>query len=138
MYNLPITFLFFSRSLVSVTPRSGMHYTWNQKGLAKGESLSIYDHQLNRQTREKYQVGITINEGRFASVKICKGKMDEKEYLLRVISKANVFWHDDLILKEIRIMTKLRHQNIMQVVDQWESSDEMCLVMEQIEVTQFI
>ena len=111
-----------------------MHYTWNQKGLANGESLSIYDHQLNRQTREKYQVGITINEGQFASVKTCKGKADEKEYLLRVISKANVFWHDDLILREIRIMTKLRHQNIMQVVDQWESSDEMCLVMEQIEV----
>ena len=90
--------------------------------------------QSSKQTREKYQVGMTLSEGNFAVVKQVKEKTKEKELLLRVINKAKVFGREDLILREVTIMKMLRQENVMQVVDHWETSDDMYLVVENIEV----
>ena len=90
--------------------------------------------QSSKQTREKYQVGMTLSEGNFAMVKQVKEKTKEKELLLRVINKAKVFGREDLILREVTIMKMLRQENVMQVVDHWETSDDMYLVVENIEV----
>ena len=88
----------------------------------------------NKQTREKYHLGPLIEEGNFATLKQCKEKKTNKEFILRVINKAKVFGQEDLMLREITIMKLLHHENILQVVDHWDMNDEISLVMEQIEV----
>lgn len=45
-----------------------------------------------------------------------------------------MFGKEDKILQEMKIMRILRHENLMGVVDYWESSKEYCMVMEHIEV----
>ena len=84
--------------------------------------------------KEKYVVGMLIAEGNYAIVKQCKEKASNRHFVLRVINKAKVFWQEDLVNNELKIMKSLRHENILQVVDDWETSDEICLVLEQIEV----
>ena len=89
--------------------------------------------QLYKKVRNKYQVGMVIQEGYFASVRFCTSKHKSTDYLLRVIQKAKVFGKDDKILQEIRIMRMMRHENVMTVLDYWETSREYCMVMESIE-----
>ena len=84
--------------------------------------------------KEKYTVGMLIAEGNYAVVKQCKEKASNRRFVLRVINKAKVFMREDLINIELKIMKSLRHENILQVVDNWETSDEFCLILEQIEV----
>jgi len=69
-----------------------------------------------------------------AVVKEIREKETNRDLVLRVINKAKVFGQEDLITNELKIMKTLRHENILQVVDDWETSDEICLVLEQIEV----
>lgn len=75
-----------------------------------------------------------IGEGNYAVVKEIREKKTNRDLMLRVINKAKVFGQEDLITNELKIMKTLRHENILQVVDDWETSDEICLVLEQIEV----
>ena len=84
--------------------------------------------------KEKYMVGMLIAEGNYAVVKQCKEKASNRRFVLRMINKAKVFMREDLINTELKIMKSLRHENILQVVDNWETSDEFCLILEQIEV----
>ena len=84
--------------------------------------------------KEKYVVGMLVAEGNYAIVKQCKEKASNRHFVLRVINKAKVFWQEDLVNNELKIMKSLRHENILQVVDDWETSDEICLILEQIEV----
>ncbi len=79
-------------------------------------------------------MGATMHEGRYATVHACTSKTSDQEYFVRVFNKAKIFWNDDHILREIKILTKLRHEHVMTVIDQWETSDEICMVMEPTEV----
>jgi len=89
---------------------------------------------LYKKTRDKYGLGMVIEQGSFSAVKSCISKEDGRDYLLRVVHKGKVFMRDDKILQEIKILRMLRHNNVMGVVDYWESSSEHCMVMESIEV----
>lgn len=91
--------------------------------------------KLHKQTKDKYIVGMVIAEGTFAAVKHCSDKHENRDFLLRVIQKARIFGQDDKILQEIDIMRMIRHENVLAVLDYWESSNEMCMVIEPIEVT---
>lgn len=96
---------------------------------SSGAASTLYKH-----TRDKYYIGMPIAEGNFATVKSCIDKDENKEFLLRVIQKARVFGKDDKLLREIEILRMIRHENVLTVQDYWESSDEVCMVMESIEV----
>lgn len=98
-------------------------------------SASQTDTMGNSQRRENYAVGSVIAQGWFAAVKECHNKLSRKEYSLRVVGKARVFGQEDLIRKECEVLRIMKHENVVQVVDSWETSDEICFVMEQIEVS---
>lgn len=93
---------------------------------------------LHKKARDAYKVGMVIEEGSFAAIKSCSSKEDGRDYLLRVIQKGKVFGKDDKILQEIKIMRMLRNDNVMGVVDYWETSNEHCMVMEPIQVRLFV
>lgn len=98
--------------------------------------ITAAEYQLHKQTREKYHVGMVIMEGSFSAVKHCSNKQSSKEFLLRVVEKARVFGRDDKILQEVAIMRQLRHDNVLTIVDYWETKEDICMVMEPIEVCQ--
>ena len=85
--------------------------------------------------RESYRVGSVVGEGHYVVVRDCHHKVTGQHYSLRVINKAGVFGHEDLVLRECQLLRGLKHDNLVQMVDGWESSDEICLVAEHIEVS---
>ena len=99
------------------------------------ESLAATAFQEHfKHTREEYYVGMPIAEGHFATIKHCRDKKFGKEFLLRVIHKAKVFGMDDKVLQEVEILRMMRHENVLTLRNYWENMDEMCMVMESIEV----
>ena len=60
--------------------------------------------------------------------------MTGQQYSLRVINKAGIYGHEDLIWREYEMLCGLKHENLVQVVDGWESSDDICMVVEHVEV----
>ncbi len=67
-------------------------------------------------------------------IKRCTEKLTGREYLLRVINKAKIFGSDDMIHAEVEVMKMLNHDNIMKVADDWETTDHIYLLMEDIKV----
>lgn len=100
------------------------------------EASSVAASQFYKHMREKYCIGVVIAEGNFAAIKLCSEREENKDFLLRVIQKAKVFGKDDKVLQEIAIMRMIRHENVLTVQDYWESMDEVCMVIEPIEVSQ--
>jgi len=96
--------------------------------------LEASSNSRHSKKKEKYTIGMLIGEGNYAIVKEIREKKTNRDLVLRVINKAKVFGQEDLITNELKIMKTLRHENILQVVDDWETSDEICLVLERIEV----
>ena len=82
-----------------------------------------------------YSIGNMLSVGNYAVVRDCRHKSTNENFVLKVINKAKIFGHEDLIEGELEITRKLRnHQSILQLVDEWESSDDIFLVLESIEV----
>lgn len=79
-------------------------------------------------------MGPVVAEGRSVVVKDCHHKVTGQQYSLRLINKAGVFGHEDLVLRECELLRGLKHDNLVQMVDGWESSDDICVVSEYIEV----
>ena len=92
---------------------------------------------LSIRQQENYTVGPTLSQGKFAAVRECRHKMTGQEYSLRVIRKAGVFGQEDLIVRECEVWQCLKHDNLVMVVDGWETSDDIFMVVEHVEVRLF-
>ena len=123
---MPLTYLTSSNSPFS--PCSGPAHSHSDR------SRGHHNRFSTKHAKDKYDVEMAIHEGKYASVKPCTRKGDGQEYFMRVIDKAKIFWNDDAVLREVKIMTKLKHEHIMRVIDHWETSDDICMVIEPTEV----
>ena len=79
-------------------------------------------------------MGPVVAEGRSVVVRDCHHKVTGQQYSLRVINKAGVFGHEDLVMRECELLRGLKHDNLVRMVDGWESCDEICMVAEHVEV----
>lgn len=98
------------------------------------ETEMIHSNHCNR-GHDKYQMGDILGVGKYAIIKEVTEKCTGREFLLRVIRKSKVFGQHDLIYNELKILKVLSHENIMKVVDKWETHDDIWLVMEDVKVS---
>ena len=61
--------------------------------------------------------------------------MTGKKYSLRIVNKTRIFGQEDLIRQECEVLRSMKHQNLVQVLDGWETSDDICMVVEHVEVS---
>jgi calcium/calmodulin-dependent protein kinase I len=80
---------------------------------------------------DKYDVGDELGRGTFSIVKRGKSKTDGKDYAIKFIQKKFVDAEDlALLSREIDIMKKVDHGNILRLIEIFETSTELSLVME--------
>jgi len=77
---------------------------------------------------EKYDVLEEIGRGSFSVVKKGRRKSDKKCFALKVIQKKYI--KVSLLEREIAIMKKLKHSNILPLVETYEDPDQIYLVLE--------
>ncbi|XP_069878289.1 serine/threonine-protein kinase DCLK2 isoform X1 [Dipodomys merriami] len=79
---------------------------------------------------EKYRIGKVIGDGNFAVVKECMDRSTGKEFALKIIDKAKCCGKEHLIENEVSILRRVKHPNIIMLVEEMETASELFLVME--------
>ncbi|XP_017264164.1 serine/threonine-protein kinase DCLK2 isoform X2 [Kryptolebias marmoratus] len=79
---------------------------------------------------EKYNVGKMIGDGNFAVVKECVERSTGKEFALKIIDKAKCRGKEHLIENEVAVLRKVKHPNIIMLVEEVDTPSELYLVME--------
>nr|XP_061779045.1 serine/threonine-protein kinase DCLK2-like isoform X1 [Nerophis lumbriciformis] len=79
---------------------------------------------------DKYAVGKVIGDGNFAVVKECVERSTGKEFALKIIDKAKCSGKEHLIENEVAVLRRVKHPNIIMLVEEVDTPTELCLVME--------
>ena len=90
---------------------------------------------INRNKDNKishYEIGKVIGKGAYATVKICKNKITQEKFAMKIYEKKIL--NDNIkkkcILREIEILKKLNHQNIVKLYDTIISDKNILLIQE--------
>ncbi|KAJ8281130.1 hypothetical protein GJAV_G00063870 [Gymnothorax javanicus] len=79
---------------------------------------------------DKYRVGKVIGDGNFAIVKECVERSTGKEFALKIIDKAKCRGKEHLIENEVAVLRRVKHPNIIMLIEEVDSPTELILVME--------
>uniref|UniRef100_A0A182SNY6 non-specific serine/threonine protein kinase n=1 Tax=Anopheles maculatus TaxID=74869 RepID=A0A182SNY6_9DIPT len=90
----------------------------------------ILPDSLPLELQAKYTLGSIIGDGNFAVVLKLKDKQKHTEYALKIIDKSKCSGKDHYLAAEIRVMKKLNHPYIIQLVHDIETIKNMYLVLE--------
>ncbi|XP_031608045.1 serine/threonine-protein kinase DCLK2 isoform X2 [Oreochromis aureus] len=78
---------------------------------------------------EKYRIGKVIGDGNFAVVKDCVERSTGKEFALKIIDKTKCSGKH-LIENEVAVLRKVKHPNIIMLIEEVDTPSELYLVME--------
>uniref|UniRef100_A0A3B3B8N5 Serine/threonine-protein kinase DCLK2 n=1 Tax=Oryzias melastigma TaxID=30732 RepID=A0A3B3B8N5_ORYME len=79
---------------------------------------------------ERYKVGRTLGDGNFAVVRECVERSTGREYALKIISKEKCKGKEHMIQSEVAILRRVKHPNIVLLIEEIDTSSELYLVME--------
>ncbi|XP_042901484.1 serine/threonine-protein kinase DCLK1 [Parasteatoda tepidariorum] len=79
---------------------------------------------------QKYDIGRVIGDGNFAVVYACFNTLNSSEYALKVIDKNKCKGKEHLIESEVAILRRVKHENIVQLIEEFDFENDLYLVME--------
>ncbi|KAI3353655.1 hypothetical protein L3Q82_004900 [Scortum barcoo] len=79
---------------------------------------------------ERYRVGRTLGDGNFAVVRECVERSTGREYALKIISKEKCRGKEHMIQSEVSILRRVKHPNIVLLIEEMDTHSELYLVME--------
>jgi len=96
---------------------------------------STQNSRKNKSSKLKgpYLMGDTIGEGAFAKVKIAVHMQTNEKVAIKILDKTKFFKDEEdinRVQKEIAILKKLKHKNIIQLYEIMESKKNLYIVME--------
>lgn len=87
------------------------------------------DVPVSRNFQENYTVGKILGSGKYSVVKECKHVATGMSYAVKIIDKRQMM-EVKFLKRELEIMYGLRHEGVAQLVELFESNDELFLVLE--------
>uniref|UniRef100_A0A8C9QWR5 Serine/threonine-protein kinase DCLK2 n=1 Tax=Scleropages formosus TaxID=113540 RepID=A0A8C9QWR5_SCLFO len=96
------------------------------------EGREIMDEypQVPAYIAERYKVGRTIGDGNFAVVRECVERSTGREYALKIINKGKCRGKEQMIQNEVSILRRVKHPNIVLLIEEMDTYSELYLVME--------
>ncbi|CAD5219082.1 unnamed protein product [Bursaphelenchus okinawaensis] len=88
--------------------------------------------RINKDIKHRFEITKKLGEGTYGKVSLAYDHKTEKEVAVKLIKKSAIENKQDLIRirREIRIMSMLKHPNIIQIFEVFENKDKIILVME--------
>uniref|UniRef100_A0AAY4EZF2 Serine/threonine-protein kinase DCLK2 n=1 Tax=Denticeps clupeoides TaxID=299321 RepID=A0AAY4EZF2_9TELE len=116
-----------SLSLASTKVCSSM-----DEGDGAGSEAELVDEspQVPAAIAERYKVGRTIGDGNFAVVRECVERSTGREYALKIINKSKCRGKEHMIQNEVSILRRVKHPNIVLLIEEMDTYSELYLVME--------
>ncbi|XP_056139773.1 serine/threonine-protein kinase DCLK1-like isoform X1 [Lampris incognitus] len=79
---------------------------------------------------ERYKVGRTLGDGNFAVVRECLERSTGREYALKIINKGKCRGKEHMVQSEVAILRRVKHPNIVLLIEEVDTHNELYLVME--------
>ncbi|KAI6176127.1 Protein kinase domain-containing protein [Aphelenchoides bicaudatus] len=97
-----------------------------------GHPLDSADPKANRDIKHRFEITRKLGSGTYGKVSLAYDHKTEREVAVKLIKKSAIENKQDLIRirREIRIMSMLKHPNIIQIYEVFENKDKIILVME--------
>jgi len=97
----------------------------------KPDPNKIASEALPNRVEDQYDVGEEIGRGAFSIVKVATHRQTGKKWAVKFIDKKFVDKQDLMLLaREIDIMKRVRHDNVLSLQEVYETEDTIALVME--------
>uniref|UniRef100_A0A287CUD7 Serine/threonine-protein kinase DCLK1 n=1 Tax=Ictidomys tridecemlineatus TaxID=43179 RepID=A0A287CUD7_ICTTR len=98
----------------------------------RGRGMEVLEEgfQIPATITERYKVGRTIGDGNFAVVKECVERSTAREYALKIIKKSKCRGKEHMIQNEVSILRRVKHPNIVLLIEEMDVPTELYLVME--------
>ncbi|CAF0925446.1 unnamed protein product [Rotaria sordida] len=101
-----------------------------KKYLIKKRSTVL--HNSSSVVIDKYELGKKMGDGNFAVVHRSKLRGTDREYAIKIIDKSKMKGKEYMLDHEINIMYMCNHPNLIRLFEDYETPDEIYLVMELI------
>uniref|UniRef100_A0A3B3C034 Serine/threonine-protein kinase DCLK2 n=1 Tax=Oryzias melastigma TaxID=30732 RepID=A0A3B3C034_ORYME len=79
---------------------------------------------------DRYKVGRMLGDGNFAVVRECVELSTGREYALKIINKGKCRGKEHMIQNEVAILRRVKHPNIVLLIEEVDTYNELYLVME--------
>ncbi|XP_077576060.1 serine/threonine-protein kinase DCLK2 [Stigmatopora nigra] len=89
-----------------------------------------HSNQISPAILEKYTIGRVIGDGNFAVVRECVERPTGREFALKIIDKTKCRGKEHLIENEVSVLRRVKHPNIILLVEEVDTPTQLCLVME--------
>ena len=96
------------------------------------QNQDINDSHHQTKTIGSYVLGKSIGEGTFGKVKVGKHIHTGEKVAIKILDKAKMIEAEDIkrVQKEIAILKKLKHKNIIQLYEIIQTSRNIYLIMD--------
>ncbi|XP_036380862.1 serine/threonine-protein kinase DCLK1a isoform X1 [Megalops cyprinoides] len=103
-----------------------------EEGDGAGSEAEVMEEypQVPATIAERYKVGRTIGDGNFAVVRECVERSTGREYALKIINKGKCRGKEHMIQNEVSILRRVKHPNIVLLIEEMDTYSELYLVME--------
>ncbi|KAI6216188.1 hypothetical protein M3Y99_01835200 [Aphelenchoides fujianensis] len=97
-----------------------------------GQPFAGADPKQPRDIKHRFEITKKLGSGTYGKVSLAYDHKTEREVAVKLIKKSAIENKQDLIRirREIRIMSMLKHPNIIQIYEVFENKDKIILVME--------
>uniref|UniRef100_A0A8C5EF56 Serine/threonine-protein kinase DCLK2 n=1 Tax=Gouania willdenowi TaxID=441366 RepID=A0A8C5EF56_GOUWI len=114
------------------TPRSGKSPSPSSTSPASLRKLRPIDESSSvpSSIAERYRVGRTLGDGNFAVVRECVERSTGRSYALKIINKDKCRGKEHMIQSEVSILRRVKHPNIVLLIEEIDTPTELFLVME--------
>ena len=93
------------------------------------------DKNIRKDKLSKYEIGNQLGKGAYATVKLVTNKITQEKYAMKVYEreKLNSNSKKSCVYKEIQILKKLKHKNIVKLIEVISTEKQILIVQELIE-----
>ncbi|VDK69984.1 unnamed protein product [Dibothriocephalus latus] len=82
---------------------------------------------------KRYDVGSVIGDGNFAIVRRARDRSSGQNCALKIVDKFRIEGKERMLRRELRILRRCNHNNIVKLLEEFETPTQFYLVMELIE-----